>query len=130
LTDYSLVNLKEIEDSAPQFGLSPALEARFARESLGCEKTGLSYQRLAPNARVPFGHRHGQQEELYVIVEGTGRIKLEDEIVELRAWDAIRIAPQTMRALEAGADGMGFLAFGGPTAATSDGEIVQGWWSD
>ena len=130
MPDYTIVNLRELEDVGPKFGLAPALEARFAREPLGCEKTGLSLQRLAPNARVPFGHRHGQQEELYVILEGGGRAKIEDEFVDLERWDVIRLAPQTMRALEAGPAGMEFLAFGGPTAATSDGEIVQGWWPD
>jgi mannose-6-phosphate isomerase-like protein (cupin superfamily) len=130
MASYAIANIKELEDVAPKFGLPPGVQARFAREQLGCEKTGLSHQRLAADTRMPFGHRHGQQEELYVILSGSGRIKLDDEIAELGAWDVVRVAPDTMRALEAGPDGLEYLAFGGPTAEASDGEIVQGWWAE
>ncbi len=97
MTGYTIKNLKEVEDSAPKFGLSPGLEARFAREPLGLETSGVSYQRLAPNTRSPFGHRHTQQEELYLIVGGNGRIKLDDDVVALQQWDAVRISAETMR---------------------------------
>jgi mannose-6-phosphate isomerase-like protein (cupin superfamily) len=126
---YTIRNLHEVEDSAPKFGFAEALEARFAREALECERVGLAYERLKPNARVPFGHRHGQQEEIYVVVGGGGRVKLDDEIVEVQPWDAIRVSPQTMRQFEAGPEGLELLAFGGPLPDENDFELVPGWWS-
>jgi mannose-6-phosphate isomerase-like protein (cupin superfamily) len=130
MSGYTIRNLKDVEDAAPKFGMSPALEARFAREELGLESSGVSYQRLAPNERVPFGHRHERQEELYVIVGGGGRIKLDDDIVELRQWDAVRIPPETMRCVEGGAEGIELIAFGAPNTGGGDVEMVPGWWSD
>jgi quercetin dioxygenase-like cupin family protein len=125
---YTLTNLRDVEDSAPKFGLAPALEARFAREALGCEQIGLSLQRLAPNARQPFGHRHHEDEEVYVVVAGSGRVNLDGEVRDVREWDAIRIAPGTARALEAGPDGLEFLAFGLSTGGVADVESLPGWW--
>ena len=125
---YTIRNLNEVEDSAPKFGFAEALEARFANKALECERVGLGYERLKPNARVPFGHRHGQQEEIYVVVGGGGRVKLDEEIVEVRPWDAIRVSPQTMRQFEAGPEGLELLAFGGPLPEANDSELVPGWW--
>ncbi len=127
-TSYAITNLKEVEDSAPRFGLAPALEARFACQALALETIGLSYQRLAPNARQPFGHRHGEQEEVYVVVAGSGRANLDGDVREVREWDAIRVAPGTTRALEAGPDGLEFLAFGLSTGGVADIESLPGWW--
>jgi quercetin dioxygenase-like cupin family protein len=131
---YTHVNLKrDVEDMAPRGGMAPDVEARFAGGELGLEKSGLSYQRLAPGARMPFGHSHEQQEELYVVLSGGGRIKLDDEIVELKALDALRISPETMRALEAGDEGIEVLAFGAPGRGPASVDIAQqemGWWSD
>jgi len=127
---HTIRNLKELDDSAVQFGMSPSMEARFAREELGTEQSGLSYQRLAPSFRQPFGHRHKQQEEVYVVLSGSGRIKLDDEIVELREWDTVRIPPATRRQLEAGPEGLEYLAFGAPNVGSGDAEVVEGWWSD
>lgn len=127
---YTIRNLKDVEDAAPKFGLSPALEARFAREELELERSGVSYQRLSPASRVPFGHRHVEQEELYLVVAGDGRIKLDDEIVELRLWDAVRVAPATMRCIEAGESGIEYVVFGAPNTGGGDVEMVPGWWSD
>jgi mannose-6-phosphate isomerase-like protein (cupin superfamily) len=129
---YTLVNLKEVEDQAPKFGLAPNLEARFAGGSLELENSGISYQRLAPNFRMPFGHKQNVQEELYVVLSGGGRLKLDDEIVELRPWDAVRMPPETMRGLEAGPDGIEILAFGAPNTGgpATDTEPVPNWWSD
>ncbi len=127
---YTIKNLKDVEDSAPKFGMSDVLEARFAREELGLEVSGVSYQRLQPNARLPFGHNHTKQEELYVVTSGSGRIKLDDEIVDVRQWDAVRIPAGTMRSVEAGSDGIEILAFGAPSEGNADVEMVQGWWSD
>ena len=129
MTGYAIRNLKEIEDSAVKFGLSPQMESRFARNELGAETLGLSYQRLAPNVRQPFGHRHEQQEEVYVVLSGGGRVSLDDEVVEVRPWDAVRVAPETARAFEAGPDGLELLAFGAHTVST-DVETVQDFWAD
>jgi mannose-6-phosphate isomerase-like protein (cupin superfamily) len=90
----------------------------------------VSYQRLQPDARLPFGHNHTKQEELYVVTSGSGRIKLDDEIVDIRQWDAVRIPAGTMRSVEAGADGIEILAFGAPSEGNADVEMVQGWWTD
>jgi len=127
---YTIHNLMEVEDQAPKFGMAPDLEARFARRDLALEQTGLSYQRLAPNYRVPFGHKHADQEEIYVVVGGGGRFKLEDDLVEVKQWDAIRVAAETMRGLEAGADGLEILAFGPSGGQPNDAEMEPNWWSD
>ena len=94
---YTIVNLKQVEDQAPKFGLSHGLESRFARTDLGLAASGLSYFRLAPGFREPFGHRHRDQEEVYLVVSGSVRAKVGDEIVELGAWDALRVAPTVVR---------------------------------
>jgi mannose-6-phosphate isomerase-like protein (cupin superfamily) len=129
MADYTVVNLKEVEDQAPKFGLSPQLEARMARVALGLENSGISYQRLAPNFRVPFGHKHKNQEEIYVLVSGSARIKLEDEVVDLKPFDAVRVPKDTMRSFEAGPEGAEFIAIGAPNTGPGDADVVQGWWS-
>ena len=91
MANHTKVNLKTVEDMAPRFGMSPGLEARYARVPLELEKSGLSYFRIAPDFRTPFGHRHSDQEEIYVVLSGSGRIKVDDEVVELAAWDAVRV---------------------------------------
>jgi quercetin dioxygenase-like cupin family protein len=126
---YTVRNLKEIEDAAPAFGLSPDLEARFARKALDSKQVAVSYQRLLPNVRIPFGHTHAQQEEIYVVLSGSGNAKLSDETIELQQWDALRVDPETMRAIEAGPDGIEFIAVGGPIGDKNDAEMVNDWWS-
>ena len=92
---YTIKNLKDdVEDAAPRFGLSPDLEAHFARGPLESDRFGLSYQRLAPDFRIPFGHRHADEEEVYVVIRGSGRIALGDEVIDVREMDAIRVAPE------------------------------------
>jgi mannose-6-phosphate isomerase-like protein (cupin superfamily) len=130
MAGYTIKNLKEIENLAPKFGLSPGIEAHFAREPLEGDNVGLSYQRIAPDFRYPFGHRHEQQEEIYVLLSGSGRLRLDDDVVELKPWDAVRISSDTMRAFEAGPDGAELLAFGAPTGGRNDAEMTPGWWSD
>lgn len=130
MPDYTLVNLMEIEDQAPRFGLAPTLEARFARMPLGLENSGISYFRIAPDGRVPFGHKHSEQEEVYLLLSGSGRIKLDDEVVELRQWDLVRIPVETMRNLAAGPDGAEVLAFGAPNTENADIEMSPDWWTD
>lgn len=127
---YALLNLKsDVEDAAQSFGLSPALEARFGRRALDAKQVGLSYQRLQPNFRIPFAHRHVTQEEIYVVLSGSGRAKLEDEIVELRRWDALRVDKETMRGFESGPDGLELLVVGAPATEGNDAEMVTSWWS-
>jgi quercetin dioxygenase-like cupin family protein len=126
---YTVVNLKEVEDLAPKFGFAPNLESRFARRALGLENSGLSYFRLAPGFRTPFGHTHEQQEEIYLVVSGSARMKLDDEIVELNAWDAIRVAPQIARASEAGPNGAEIIAFGAPHVE-EDAQMLPEFWKD
>jgi mannose-6-phosphate isomerase-like protein (cupin superfamily) len=131
MADYTKVNLKEdVDDQAPNFGLAPNLEARMARVPLELEHSGISYQRLAPNFRVPFGHKHKTQEEVYVVVSGSVRVKLEDEIVELKQWDAVRVPKETTRGFEAGPDGVEIVAIGAPNTGPGDAEVEQNWWGD
>ena len=127
---YTVVNLKQVEDMAPRFGLSPSLESRFARVALELRASGLSYFRIAPNVRQPFGHRHSDQEEIYLIVGGSARAKVGDELLELHTWDALRVSPPEIRALEAGPAGAEVIAFGSPSHDNRDVEPIQGWWSD
>jgi len=129
MPDYTLVNLREIEDQAPKFGLAPDLEARFARVPLDAELIGFTYQRLAPNFRIPWGHTHKTQEEVFLLVSGSARIKLGDEIKELKPWDAVRVNKDLKRSFEAGSEGAEFIVVGAP-GGPGDAEIDQGWWSD
>ena len=131
MTGYTHINLKEdVEDQAPKFGLSPDLEMRMARVPLELENSGLSYLRIAPNFRLPFGHTHNQQEEVYVLVEGSARIKVADETRGLKQWDAVRVHKDTMRSFEGGPEGALFLAIGAPNTGPGDANMEQGWWSD
>ena len=130
MSGYTKKNLKaDVENVAPKFDMPSEMEARFARRPIEGETLGLSHMKLAPNFRVPFGHKHSGQEEVYVVVRGSGRVKVGDEVVELDEWDAIRFDTDTMRQMEAGPDGMEYIAFGAGTDA-SDAETSPGWWSD
>jgi mannose-6-phosphate isomerase-like protein (cupin superfamily) len=129
MAPYTKVNLKEIEDQAPSGGLSPGLKAHFARVPLELQKSGITYFRLAPDFRVPFGHRHSEQEEVYLTVGGSARVKVDDDVVELGAWDAIRIPPGAMRGLEAGPEGAEVVAFGAPNTQNADVDMTPGWWA-
>jgi quercetin dioxygenase-like cupin family protein len=127
---YTKKNLEtDVENQAPNFGMPAEMEARFARSALGGETLGLSLVKLAPGFRIPFGHKHSGQEEVYVVLRGSARVKVEDEIVQLGERDAIRFEMDTMRAVEAGPDGVEYLAFGAGDEPR-DAEITQGWWSD
>jgi mannose-6-phosphate isomerase-like protein (cupin superfamily) len=126
MAGYTVVNLREVEDSAEKFGYAPKLQARFARGALGLEKTGLSLQKLRPGFRGPFAHTHGEQEEIYVIVGGSGRLKVGDEVVDVGQWDAVRVGPGVVRLFEAGDDGLELIAFGAPSAGgMGDTEMVK-----
>jgi mannose-6-phosphate isomerase-like protein (cupin superfamily) len=130
MAGYTIQNLKDVEDQAPKFGMSPQMEMRMARVPLEMQNAGLSYQRLSPGYRLPFGHNHNNQEEVYVVVGGTLRAKVGDEVHELREWDALRVDKETMRSFEAGPDGAEVLAIGAPNTGPGDANVEQGWWSD
>jgi mannose-6-phosphate isomerase-like protein (cupin superfamily) len=125
---YTIKNLRETEDSAPKFGLGEVGEAHFPREELDAESIGLAYHVLKPGKRQSFGHRHEEAEEVYVVLSGSGRARLDEEIVEIGQLDGIRVEPKVARAFEAGPDGLELLAFGPRHAG--DGEIIQDFWSD
>ena len=128
MADYTHLNLKDdVENSAERFGLAPDLEARFGRSALGLAGGGFSYQRLAPDFSSPTGHRHNAQEEVYVIVAGSGRVKLDDEVRELKQWDVVRVAPGTARGFAAGPDGLELLAIG--FGQGGDAEMLEDFWN-
>jgi mannose-6-phosphate isomerase-like protein (cupin superfamily) len=130
MANYTKLNLREeIEDQSPKFGITE-MEFHSARVPLELENSGLSFLRLDPNYRVPFGHTHNQQEEVYVLVKGSARLKLDDEILDLEPWDAVRVHKDTMRNFEGGPDGAEIIAFGAPNVGPGDGPVEQGWWSD
>ena len=132
MTSFTHINLRsDVDDQAPSAGMD-GVEARFATGALGTEESGLSIQRLDPGVRQPFGHRHTSQEEVYVVVEGDGRVKVGDDIVDLALWDAVRVPATTWRCFEGGSGGLTFVAFGAPPMedARAESEMEPGWWSD
>jgi mannose-6-phosphate isomerase-like protein (cupin superfamily) len=127
MSDYTLLNLREVDDQAPRFGFSESQESRFPWRDLDARSTGFAFHRVKPGKRQAFAHRHDEAEEIYVILSGSGRVKLEDEVRELKPLDAIRVAPPVKRAFEAGPDGLEVLAFG--PRHEGDGELIhEGFW--
>src|SRR5512132_1320102 len=129
MASYTKTNLRDVENQAPNFGISDELQARFARKDIEGKTLGLSLFTLAPGFRIPFGHRHESQQEVYVVVRGSARVRVEDEIVELREWDAIRFPKRPMRQVEAGPEGVDYLAFGAGDDPTEV-EMAPGCWSN
>ncbi|MDX6622410.1 MAG: hypothetical protein QOE75_342 [Solirubrobacterales bacterium] len=131
---FTLRNLKEdLEDFGPKFDGAPDLEFRMATQALGLENSGLTYQRVPPGYRFPYGHTHETQEEVYVVVGGSGRMKLDEEIVELEKWDAVRVPPGTWRGYEAGPEGLELLVIGAPNLGPNPRDDVEGqrdWWAE
>jgi mannose-6-phosphate isomerase-like protein (cupin superfamily) len=125
-TPFTHKNLTEVKDSAPEFGFGEHGELRFAKDELDAERTGFTYQRLNPNVHSPLGHRHQNAEEVYLVIGGSGRIKLDDEIIELERLDTIRVAPEVWRGFSAGPEGLEMIAFG--ARHDNDGEIDPQWW--
>ena len=127
-------NLKaDLDDVGSNFDGPPDLEFRMATRALGLENSGLTYQRVPPNCRFPYGHTHRTQEEIFVALRGSGRMKLDDEIVELREWDAVRVPPGTWRGYEAGPEGLEIFVIGAPNLGEDPREDVEGkrdWWTD
>ena len=127
---YTKTNIRdEVENASPKHGMPDEMEAHFARSAIGGEHLGLTLFTLKPGFRIPFGHKHEGQEEVYVIVRGSARIKVDDDVVEAGEWDAIRFDSDTMRNVEAGPDGVEYLAFSDGDDPR-DAQMVQGWWVD
>lgn len=125
---YTIFNLRESEDMAAKHGFGGAQEARFPWRDLDAEATGVALLRVKPDQRQPFAHRHDDAEEIYVVLAGSGRIKVDDEVHELGPMDAVRLAPYVARSVEAGSDGIEFIAFG--PRHEGDSEIVDDFWVD
>jgi uncharacterized cupin superfamily protein len=121
--DYTIKNLRDVEDSARGAGMSDFIEARFAHDDLGSKRSGISYQVVRAGKRQPFAHKHGEMEEIFVVISGDGRVKLDDQVEDIRALDAIRIAPAVTRAFEAGEVDLVLLVFS--PRAVGDAEIVK-----
>ena len=128
MPDFTKTNLMDVDDAAAERG--PDIEARIGRKHLNSEHLGLSYFRYGAGYRGPIGHRHREQEEAYVVVSGSGRAKLDDQLVELKRWDVLRVAPPVVRAFEAGPEGMEVIAVGSDRPEGGDGEMVPDFWSD
>jgi len=130
MADYTLLNLRtDVEDMAPKFDMGDGIEARFGRKALGLEKSGLSYLKLGPDYTLPFGHTHAEQEEIYLVVSGKARVKLDDEEVELGELDALRIPQGVMRGLATGSEGAELILFGAPNTENKDLEMQPGFYA-
>ncbi len=127
MSDYTILNLLELDDSVQ--GRAPGLEGRFGRDRLGSRDLGVSHWRYAPDTRNA-GHVHREQEEAYVVVAGSGRVRLDDEVREIRQWDVVRVAPAVVRAFESGPDGLELIAVGGPKPEGGDGAMSDSPWPD
>jgi mannose-6-phosphate isomerase-like protein (cupin superfamily) len=125
---FATINLLEIEDSVGD--RAPGIEGRFARKYLDSRDLGISHFRYDANLRSPMAHSHQEQEEAYVVVAGSGRVLLDDECVDLRQWDVVRVAPEVVRAFEAGPDGLEVIAVGGPKPVDGDGVRATANWPD
>ena len=124
---------RDLDDIGSNFNGGPGLEFRAVTKPLELEKSALSYQRVAPGSRFPYGHTHETQEEIYVVVRGSGRMKLDDEIIDLEEWDAVRVPPGTWRGYEAGPDGLELFVIGAPNLGEDprgDVDGLRGWWAD
>ena len=128
MSSFASVNLLEVEDSVGE--RAAGVEGRFGRKHLESRDLGISLFRYAANLRSPMAHSHREQEEAYVVVAGSGRILLDDEVQDLRLWDVVRVAPEVVRAFEAGPDGLDVIAVGGPKPADGDGVMGEASWPD
>ena len=131
MAGYTVKNLKEIENQGVKFGLDESdIELRMAKDPLECTGCGISYLKLGPGYRPPYGHTHKTQEEIFVLVNGSARMKLGDEVEELKPFTAVRVSPETMRGYEAGPEGAELIVIGTPKTGGGDADTVEGWWSD
>jgi mannose-6-phosphate isomerase-like protein (cupin superfamily) len=127
MSRFATVNLLDVDDS---MGDAPGMQLRFGRKHIGSRDLGVSHVRYEPNTRSPVAHSHREQEEAYVVVAGTGRVLLDDEVLPLRQWDLVRVAPEVVRAFESGPDGLELIAVGGPKPEGGDGVVGDASWPD
>jgi quercetin dioxygenase-like cupin family protein len=128
MSSHTIVNLKQID--AMERAKAAGIDARMARGALGSEHLGVSYFGYAPNSRGTVGHRHRVQEEAYVVLRGSGKVRLDDEVFDLSEWDVVRVAPEVVRGFRSGPDGMDVLAIGSDRPEGGDGEMISDWWTD
>ena len=130
MADYKVVKVSDVPDQGANLGIAPDVEIRFLRNDLGCEDCGVSYMRVAPGTRQKSGHRHKVQEEIYLLVSGSARVKAGDDVVELEPWTAIRLPNETTRAFEAGPEGAEFVIVGAPNTGPGDAVDEEDFWTD
>ena len=128
MPNFTLKNLMDVDNIGAD--RAPGFEARFARKHLDSDHLGVSYFHYPASFKAPYGHSHREQEEAYVVVQGSGRMRLDDEIVELKQWDVVRVAPSVVRAFQGGPDGLGMIAIGADRPEGGDGEMVEDFWTD
>jgi quercetin dioxygenase-like cupin family protein len=125
MADWTKKNFGDLRDVSPD---DVRIQWRFARDALGSPELGLSRFTYEPGARMPWGHRHREQEEAYVVVGGAGRANLDGEVIHLEAWDVLRVAPSVIRSFEAGPEGLDLLCIGGRKPEGGDTERVADPW--
>ncbi len=125
MSDYTIINLRELENMALRYGHGTDMEARFATKPLQLKESGLGFQKIHPGRTIPFKHKHAHQEEVFIVVAGSGKIHLDDEPVELKAWDAVRVPPEVVRTIEAGPDGLEMIIVGAPYDGTNDAIMIK-----
>jgi mannose-6-phosphate isomerase-like protein (cupin superfamily) len=130
MSDYTVVKVSDVPDQGPNLGIAPDVEIRFLRNDLGCEDCGVSYARIAPNGKRTNGHRHKRQEEVYLLVSGSARIKVGNDVVDLEPWTAVRVPADTNRALAAGPEGAEFVLVGAPNTGPGDAIDEPDFWKD
>jgi mannose-6-phosphate isomerase-like protein (cupin superfamily) len=130
LSEYTVVKVSDVPDQGPNLGVAPHVEIRFLRNDLNCENCGVSYMRIGPNYRQSTGHQHKVQEEIYLLVSGSARVKAGEDVVELQPWTAIRVPNETARSIEAGSEGAEFVIVGAPNTGPGDAIDVEDHWAD
>lgn len=131
MAGYTVKNLREVENQGEHFGIDPNdLQLRMAKDPLECASAGISYLKFGPGFRVPFGHTHKTQEEIYVLISGHARMKVGDEIIDMEPFTAVRVAPETPRGYEGGPEGAELIVIGAPRTGSGDADVTPGWWSD
>lgn len=128
MSNFKKINFSDLDDMAAGRGYD--VQARFARKPLESQHLGVSQFRFGPSCRPPVGHRHGEQEEVYVVISGSGRVKLDDEILEVAPGDVVRVAPTVTRGFESGPDGLELIAIGSDRPEGGDGEMVENFWTE
>ncbi|MGZ4166032.1 MAG: cupin domain-containing protein [Solirubrobacteraceae bacterium] len=129
MPSYKKLNFADVKDLAPDYGMGEICDARFARGALGAEHIGVTRYEMKPGKRVGFGHSHPESEEAYVVLSGSGRFRVQDDVFEVAPLDVVYCPVNTMREWEAGSDGMEVLAFGAHTEG-EDTQMKRDFWTD